>query len=287
MMTVVIGLAAIAAMVVSATVAAANEGDSNVLYNSTVSPLPGNLPSLSFQATQTSEFGNQIRLTNAASRLSTVVVTMSSWACQSGGWSTKDCATKAGATFTEPITLNLYTANTPGSTLPGVLITSITKTFSIPYRPSASAKCTGTSAGEWFDGRQGCFNGKAVDITFNFGSLHVTLPRNIVFGIVYNTSQYGPKPYGALACESTVAGCPYDSLNVALSQDPTNLTRGSDPNFGKVFWNTATASNYCDLGAAGVGFFRLDSPVVPPCWGVNPPYTNAPFYIPAVQFNGR
>jgi hypothetical protein len=50
---------------------------SSVLHNSTISPLPGNLPSLGFQATQTSEFGNQIKLTKAG-QLGTVVVTMSS-----------------------------------------------------------------------------------------------------------------------------------------------------------------------------------------------------------------
>jgi hypothetical protein len=79
-------------------------------------------------------------------------------------------------------------------------------------------------------------------------------------------------------------GCGYDSLNVALSQDPTDLSEGSDPNTGTVWWNTSTPPNYCDAGAHGSGFFRLDSPSTPPCWGVNFPYNAAPFYIPAVQF---
>jgi hypothetical protein len=287
MMALAMAFAAIAAMVVPATVAGAT-GDNGVLYNSIISPVPGNLPSQPFQAQQTSEFGNQITLTEPAGRLRTVVVTMSSWACQSGAWSTNDCSTDPGAKFTEPITLNIY--NVPTSTSfprPGSLIATITKTFSIPYRPSASEKCTDLGfPGRWFDGKRGCFNGKAVNITFNFSPLHVTLPQDIVFGIAYNTSQYGYHPYGALPCEATAAGCPYDSLNVALSQDPTNLTRGSDPNVGKVFFNTATASLYCDGGAAGSGFFRLDSPSAPSCWGVNTPGTNAPFYIPAVRFNG-
>lgn len=82
---------------------------------------------------------------------------------------------------------------------------------------------------------------------------------------------------------SPLANCPADSLNVALSQDPTNVTKGSDPDFGKVFWNTATAADYCDSGAAGFGSFRLDSPTAT-CWGVTSPFTSAPFYVPAVQF---
>lgn len=60
----------------------------------------------------------------------------------------------------------------------------------------------------------------------------------------------------------------YDSLNVAVS---TKLTTGGNPNPGKVFWNTATATDYCDGGAAGSDFFRLDSPGTSPsdaCWTV-------------------
>jgi len=279
---VAVALVAIAAVVVPATFAGAKTSDPDVLYKSTVSPLPHNLPSQPFQAQQVSQFGNQVTLTKAADHLSTVVVTMSSWACQSGSWNTKNCSSTPGATFSEPITFNIYSANAPGSKLPGRLITAITKPFSIPYRPSASSSCTAN--GGW---GSTCANGKAVNITFDFSSLDVSVPQNIVFGIVYNTSQYGPDPYGTLPCESTVAGCPYDSLNVALSQDPANVTKGSNPNPGKAFLNSSTATVYCDSGAAGTGIFRLDSPGTLPadqCWSVGTPGTS-PYYVPAVQFN--
>ena len=39
----------------------------------------------------------------------------------------------------------------------------------------------------------------------------VNLPDSVVYGIVYNTRDYGPNP-------TTVAG-PADSLNIALSTD--------------------------------------------------------------------
>ncbi|MGA7987639.1 MAG: hypothetical protein WCB51_04490 [Candidatus Dormiibacterota bacterium] len=51
----------------------------------------------------------------------------------------------------------------------------------------------------------------------------------------------------------------------------TKLTTGGNPNPGKVFWNTATATDYSDGGAAGSDFFRLDSPGTSPsdaCWTV-------------------
>ena len=172
---------------------------SATLYNSLAAP-QGNIPSLGFQANQTSQFGNEITLTRAA-KVGTVTITMSSWGCQSGGGAT--CVTKHGATFKEAITLNIYQANAtspraqpdaPGSGLPGALIKSITKTFSIPYRPSASSKCTGGSLGDWFDSKNStCFAGFMTNIKFDLG---VKLPQTIVFGIAYNTSQYGAAPNG-------------------------------------------------------------------------------------------
>ena len=261
---------------------------SSVLYNSTVTlTRVGNLPSVGFEADSVAEFGNQITLTRAA-KAGTVVVTLSSWGCQSGTWPGDNCVTAAGAKFTEPITLNIYhapTVTTGPTVVPGARILSVTKTFSIPYRPSANTtKCTGTSAGQWYDKALGsCFNGLATNITFNLTSLNLSLPKSLVFGIAYNTSDYGYAPYGdSTACHSTTEGCPYDSLNIALSQDPTNVSRGTDPNPGTVFQYSSSAGEYCDNGAGGTSIFRLDSPGHP-CWGVSTP-DEAPWYIPAVEF---
>jgi hypothetical protein len=289
-------IAAIAAIVPATSVFAAPAAHpSTILYKSLVAS-PGNLPSIGFEATQAFEFGNQISLTRSA-RIATVIVTMSSWACQSGSWSAHNCATAPGSKFNEPITLNIYQApatnpstqpDSPGSGLPGAKIVTVTKTFSIPFRPSANnTKCVGSEAGDWFDSKLGaCFAGLANNITFSLSSLKLTLPQAIVFGIAYNTSDYGAVPYGdATACHATAQGCGYDSLNVGLTQDPDNLSKGADPYPGTVYWNTQTAANYCDNGGAGTGTFRFDSPSTTPCWGVSgPPYTTAPWYIPAVQF---
>jgi hypothetical protein len=58
----------------------------------------------------------------------------------------------------------------------------------------------------------------------------VTLPKTFVFGIAYNTSDYGSVPYGdATACHSSTEGCGYDSLNVGLSYDPDNLNARIEP----------------------------------------------------------
>lgn len=116
-----------------------------------------------------------------------MTVDLSSFACVSGHWGAGgNCSTPSGATFSLPITLNIYKASTDGVN-PGGLITSLTQNFNVSYRPSASTKCSG---GEWYSsGTKSCFNGLADNVTFNFAG--VTLPDQVVYGIAYNTSHHG------------------------------------------------------------------------------------------------
>jgi hypothetical protein len=274
------------------------------IYNSTVEPNPGNLASESFEATATAQFGNQISFGGSARVLNNVVVQMSSWGCQSGSWTgtPSPCVTSPGATFTEPITLNIYnvgpaTANGPSSV--GSLVASDTQTFAIPYRPSADATHCSTAPDngtQWFDaGLNACFNGYLNNIEFTFG--HVSLPDNVIYGVAYNTSDWGANPYGDLtACHSTSEGCGYDSLNVALSQQPSAPSVGTNAYPGTVYEDIVNAGyqgNYCDGGAAGINVFRIDEPTGYPtnngsndnCWSINYPTVGAPWYTPAVEFN--
>jgi len=259
---------------------ASTSSSSAAIYDSTTSPLSPNLPSVGFQANQVSEFGNQVTFTAGSARaLSQATVTMSSWACQPGSW-TSTCTTTPGATFTEPITLNIYNVgvnNTVGS-----LITSVTQTFAIPYRPSSDPTDCLSAPSEWFSSATGeCYNGLATNITFTLPN--VLVPSSIIYGVAYNTSGYGATPYGYSTTCAIAGNCPYDSLNVGLTV-ANQPSVGSDPLPGTVYWNTSTAGDYCDSGAAGSGTFRLDSPSTTPCWGASPPYSSAPWYIPAVQF---
>ena len=277
---------------VALTTQSAGAATPGVLYNSIESPLPGNVVSQSFEATQTTELGDAITLAPGAGPLANVVVTMSSWGCQAGSWTNDTCATTPGSSFSVPITLNLYALGSGGAV--GALIGTDTQTFNIPFRPSAdNAHCTGDQIGEWFDAASNsCFNGFANNITFDFSSQHLALPNSFIYGIHYNTSDYGSPAFGdATACHGTSAGCGYDSLNVGLSSDGTDVTAGSDVFPGKLYENTGYAPYYCDNGAAGTGTFRLDSPGTDPAacpspsggWSING--GGAPFYVPAVQFN--
>jgi LPXTG-motif cell wall-anchored protein len=182
----------------------------DVVYDAIGPTLPSNVTSQSFGALRVSEFGDLVSLAPGSRELTTVSVVLSSWACETGSGPT--CVTADGATFDHPLTMTLYNvAGTSAAPTVGAVITTITSTFAIPFRPSADlANCT-ASAG-WFDGTS-CSNGLALEVDFVFPAGTV-LPDTLIWGIAYNTSFGGYSPLGA-------AG-PYDSLNVgAFSVNPT------------------------------------------------------------------
>lgn len=216
-------LVALAAVVaVASTSAMAGGVKASVIYNSTVTNgPPANVPSLGPEAYAFDQLGNAITFAGSARNLTSVTVGLSSWACQSGAWNTGDCSTSSGATFPQAITFDIY--NSTGATL----LASATQTFAIPYRPSASPKCTGVDAGKWYSPSQKtCFNGLYNEVTFSFSG--VTLPDDVLYGISYNTNTAGPAPTG-------VAG-PADSLNIALVDETSGaVTAGTDTSPGSLW----------------------------------------------------
>jgi hypothetical protein len=238
-------------------VAAGASSAATVVYNNLPKPLPGNVQSVGFQATSASEFGGQIQTTGGATN-PTITVGMSSWACQSGGATDGSCASAAGATYNEPITLNIYSVGSADSV--GTKLVTVTQNFAIPYRPSANAtKCAGN--GGWFKAGN-CFHGKLFKIKFaKLGSKKapVTLPEKVIVSVAYNTFTHGYAPTG-------VEG-PYDSLNVALTEplkedEEVLPSVGADPAPADAYYNTTVGAFYCDGGAGGTGTFRLDAG----CW---------------------
>jgi hypothetical protein len=216
----------------------------SVIYNSTVPNGPkANVPSIGPEAYSFNQLGNAVDLAGSTRNLTSVTVGLSSWACVSGTWNGGDCSTPSGATFPQTITLNIY--DSTGTSL----LASSTQTFAIPYRPSASAKCTGVDAGKWYSpSSKTCFNGLYNEVTFNFSG--VRLPDQVVYGIEYNTRDFGPAPTG-------VSG-PSDSLNIALVNEPGDVTAGSDTNPGSL-WEEHSGSSFASTNE----------------WGS---------YVPAVQF---
>jgi len=92
----------------------------------------------------------EVELTKASAKHAenlTVSAVMSSWACQSGGWSTDNCVTTPGAKFSQPITLKLYGVGALGE--PAGPIAQTTQTFEIPTdpRPARSARANSREPG--------------------------------------------------------------------------------------------------------------------------------------------
>ena len=250
----IIGLAVLIMAALSMS-AVAFAGSPKILYDTTLPNGPAtNLPSEAFEAQSASEFGGALTLP-AGKSITNFTVTMSSWACQSGNWSDGTCTTATGATFSQPITLNIYAAD--GTTPLG----SVTQTFSIPYRPSSTtvsaAKCGGDITA-WYQPAQGhnasgCYHGVTSNVTFNLSGVTVPTDGNIVYGIAFQTRDYG------LNGGSGISG-PADSLNVALNTFTTPPT-----GTGSIWLDSSWSGAYADNGATGT--FRADtgswSPYVP------------------------
>jgi hypothetical protein len=222
---------------------------SEVIYNSIPSPLPGNFSSLGYQAYATSEFGGEVEFAGSSRNDLTVKAVMSSWACERGNWIEETCESgvrKMKNYFKVPVTFSIYEVG-PGNTV-GAKLWERTKAIKMQYRPSSSPKCTG---GRWYDEEDAtCYHGKAFVISLS-GMKVRHLPAKAIVSISYNTTTHGADPIGEEACYKTSAGCPYDSLNVALSEPAEHtLSLGSDPT-EDLFVNSAYPEMFCESGTEG------------------------------------
>jgi len=245
-------LAATTVLVVAAGTASATE----VIYSNILKPLPANAPSLSFEATATSEFGGLVKFGATARNNPAVTIGMSSWQCESGTWYEKNCVTANGAKVPTqvPVTLNIYKVKQEGSEYKiGAKIVTVTQAFTMPYRPSASSKCKGAAAGAWYY-KGACFNGKMFTIAFaKLGATKspVTLPGEVIISVAYNTTDWGYEP--------THAPGAVDNLNVA-SGTATPAT-GSDPLPADAFIAANYEGEYCGSGVTP-GTFGISTG----CW---------------------
>lgn len=215
----------------------------DVVFNNLPSPLPGNISSLGYEATSTGEFGGLIQFAGGSSSydLTSATVAMSDWALESTWASAINGTTITASGFYVPLTLSLYQVGVDNTV--SALIASDTVDALIPWRPEASAGC-GTA---WLASDGKCYNGSLSTVTFDLTG--VTAPGKIIYGLAFDTTNYGVNPTG-------VDG-PYDSLNFGLST--TSPTAGSEPLPDTAYWETSNAGDYADGGASGVGTFRQDT----------------------------
>jgi hypothetical protein len=213
----------------------------DTVYSTLPSPTLPNLPSLGYQANQTAEFGGLVQLVGTSIPLSAVTVALSNWAYES---TYEPVGTSAG--FDEDLTLNLYNVGAGDSV--GSLIATETISDLVPWRPEPDpADCPPGNNNDYLGSDGNCYSGSLSTATFDFTG--VTVPSELIYGLAYDTETWGANPIGAPG--------PWDSLNFALST--SGPTVGSQPLPDTAYWNTSTASNYTDGGAAGVGIFRQDT----------------------------
>jgi hypothetical protein len=257
--------AALVAAALSVTLVAGSAiAASNVVYNAVPSPLPPNVASVGYEATSTSEFGDYVHLAGTNRSLNKVTVTMSDWALYSD-YASDVRYSGNSATWSHPITVNVYSDHLGVSGAPDTLLATKTQNVTIPWRPVAETTC-GTA---WKAPNGQCYNGYAFNATFDLSSLNATLTNNVIVGVAYDTADYGHSPIGMPG--------PYNSLNVGAPSLQA-VSVGSDDNTDNVFWNTSFAAFYGDGGTAGVGIFRQDTG-----WT---PYGTAAFQITACAPTG-
>ena len=219
------------------------------IYNNISSPLPPNLPSESYEAMSSYEFGGLIQFAggNPTYSLGSATVAMSDWAYYSEWAAAVNDKTITTGGFDVPLTLNLYDVG-PSDTV-GAAIGSRTVDAFIPWRPEPSAACANAPNNynnAWMDNGI-CYNGSLSTVTFDLTG--ITVPNQVIYGLSFNTTDYGTPKTG-------VAG-PYDSLNFAFSSASPSV--GSNPRPGTAYWETSYAGFYADGGAGGVGTFRQDT----------------------------
>src|SRR6202035_5080847 len=92
---VVAGFGAAAMLAMSARAARAG---GTLFSNQPGKPKPGNVVSQAFEATSTSEFGGEVELAGGPHVAQSILIGMSSWACESGTWTgPSPCVTAKGA----------------------------------------------------------------------------------------------------------------------------------------------------------------------------------------------
>lgn len=150
---------------------------------------PGYWASQPFAAQQTKEFGGEVTLAPGARSNAVVSTVIASYACQAGAYNDGTCLTTPGATYNLPIILSVYNRDADGSV--GTLVTRVTQTQTIGYRPSTSSSCDVT---QYLDTAGVCRTNLPTQASFNLGS--AVLPTDSIITVAINTSTSGWDPTG-------------------------------------------------------------------------------------------
>lgn len=171
-----------------------------LIYSNAPARVAG-LPVLIYESWSSSELGGEVSFAGSARKGATVSFLLGSYACQQGH--AASCRTNPGASFSWPLTLEIYEAGAGASM--GSQVARVTHTFAIPYRPSASRRCHDEG---WTQGYgPECSFALMHRVSFSLPA-STELPKSAVVALAFNTQNYGSSPAGK--------GGPYDYLGVAV-----------------------------------------------------------------------
>ena len=244
-------VAALLASTAVVAIAAGAASAKQVLYNNIPSTLPGSMYTVGNEAFKIDEYGGAIGVPHSIKN-PTVTVIMSSKACEIGSQQADSCETpKPKKTVKIPVTLRMYStvAGFPtGAAGVGAELGKVTTEIKMPYRPSSNDKKCNELFGPghvatWYDeGQNKCFHGMAFAVKFKLPGLIGPISQShpsVIVNISYNSTNHGPTPEGPQACSTSFAGCPYDLLDVAITETAeNNLTVGTQPT-GYFYMKTA------------------------------------------------
>ena len=213
-----------------------------------------------FECCGTSAFGGEVTFAGSNRSSPTITAGLLSFACEEG--SNETCKSKPAATFTWPITLEVYEPGAGDAV--GSLITKVTSAFKIPYRPSESSKCPEVEGYTKGYGPE-CVVAIAKNISFTLKGF--TLPNTAIIDLAFNTETYGANPTGMEGPENSLnvtVNVSYECTKEnpttheceAYAELPTAPSVGTDPFPEQVFQSTVYGVAACggvegSFGASG------------------------------------
>lgn len=228
--------------------------NSEVIYNTIPEQTSYALDqSFAYQAYGANEFGDLISFGGTSRDLSQVTVCMCDWAKRSdymqqdndNNWVSKTAYNYLNMTedgYYHDFTFNIYNAGENGTV--GSLIATKTINAFIEWRPENYP-----ADNNYWESDGKLYPGVLTNISFDFSSLGVELPDEVIYSIGFNTQNYGLDPTG-------VAG-PYNSLNLAVTTDSPTVGTDVDKTVG--YANCTNGSWYTDKGAGGTNTLRADT----------------------------
>jgi len=215
-------------------------------------------PSYGYEANGYAEIGDHVALSGTSRNLQSVTVQMNDYAIASN-YPALAAINPLG--YTQALTLNLYTGT---NTTTGAAFATETIDVFVPFRPASDPTCGGVVAGtgqtDYRDPSGVCRTSVSFNVTFDFSSMGIVLPDDLVYGLAFNTQNYGTTPTGT-------AG-PYNQLNLTTAPEPTVGTDATgidglffrDASTGGAFTNLAGNDPY---GSTGIQIVANATAAVP------------------------